>query len=173
LAPWLEAVRDKKGLSRELERQHLPRYCLAPAPEVATDAEGRFKLTGLGRDRLVVLRVDGPMIATQHLRVVGRPGEISEVVETPANPQYGDPAVVTTYYGADFRHPAPPSRPVVGVLRDKDTKKPLAGFTIRGGRETGGVNSLDFIRTTTDGQGRYRITGLQKGERNTVIVVPP
>ena len=41
------------------------------------------------------------------------------------------PRIVTTYYGATFRHAAAPTKPIVGVVRDKDTKKPLAGITIR------------------------------------------
>src|SRR5262245_29536674 len=175
LAPWLDAVRDKKGLSRELERQYFPRYTLSPSPQVVTDAEGHFKLTGMGRNRIVVLRLDGPMIATQYLRVVTRPGKSIEVLESRARPEYDQPAITTTYYGAaDFRHPAPPSRPIVGALRDADTKKPLAGFTIQGGKPTdSGINGLDFIRTTTDKQGRYRLTGLRKGDRNSIVVLPP
>src|SRR5947209_17397765 len=41
LGPWLEAVRGKKELSGELERQYLPRYTLAPSPAATTDAEDR------------------------------------------------------------------------------------------------------------------------------------
>ncbi len=54
LGPWLEAAKAKKGLSDQLEEQYLASRCtVAPALKVTTDAEGRFRLTGIGRNRLV------------------------------------------------------------------------------------------------------------------------
>ena len=50
LGPWLEAARAKKGPSYQLERRYLPRVTVALTPKVATDAEGRFRLTGIGRE---------------------------------------------------------------------------------------------------------------------------
>ena len=80
LGPWLEAAKAKKGLSDQLEQQYLPRVTIAPAPKVTTDAEGRFRLTGIGRNRLVVAQLDGPTIVSQHLHILTRPGEPLNVV---------------------------------------------------------------------------------------------
>jgi RNA polymerase sigma factor (sigma-70 family) len=166
LGPWLAAAESKKGLSDGLERQHFKRSTRAVSPQVTTDAEGRFRLTGIGRNRLVIASVEGPTIASQYLRILTRPGETIQVLKTLRQPEYGQPRLVRTYYGAVFRHVAEPTKPIVGVVRDKDTQKPLVGVTIQG-------YNMDIVRTTTDIQGRYRLVGMPKGEGNRIVVVPP
>ncbi|HTU92287.1 MAG TPA: carboxypeptidase regulatory-like domain-containing protein, partial [Gemmataceae bacterium] len=71
-----------------------------------------------------------------------------------------------TYYGAAFDLLAAPSRPIVGVVRDKDTGKPLAGVTI----ESRGIGNGFFAlhRTTTDKDGRYRLEGMPKRDGNEI-----
>ena len=60
---------------------------------------------------------------------------------------------------------AGPTKPIVGVVRDKDTKKPLAGITIRSDKLPGSpFRGEDIVQTTTDAEGRYRLTGMPKGE---------
>ncbi|HEV3259323.1 MAG TPA: hypothetical protein VG013_20825, partial [Gemmataceae bacterium] len=84
---------------------------------------------------------------------------------------YGEQDKITTYYGSNFRHVAAPTKPIVGVVRDKDTKKPLAGVTVRSLALTLGPSSrgsFDLVRTTTDAQGRYRLTGMPKREGNLI-----
>jgi Carboxypeptidase regulatory-like domain len=83
--------------------------------------------------------------------------------------------MVTTYYGANFRHAVAPTKPIVGVVRDKDTKKPLAGATVRSYVRTNGkgmYRHVDIVRTTTDAEGRYRLMGMPKGEGYKIAVVP-
>ena len=64
-----------------------------------------------------------------------------------------------TYYGAQFGHVAEPSRPITGVVRDKDSGQPLAGVVVRG---TGSLSeAYHFVQTTTDEEGRYRLVGLE------------
>jgi protocatechuate 3,4-dioxygenase beta subunit len=85
----------------------------------------------------------------------------------------GEPLVATTYFGGSFRHAAAPTRPIVGVVRDADTKKPLAGVPIRSRTLATRPNHLDDIaQTVTDAQGRFRLTGMPKGSGNTIVVVP-
>src|SRR5262249_42717396 len=80
----------------------------------------------------------------------------------------------------DFRHVAAPARLIVGVIRDKDTQKPLPGMTVRSHKRAnlpgtepsfyeafGGV-----LQATTDTEGRYRLTGMPKGKGNELLVVP-
>ncbi len=168
LGPWLEAVKAKKRLGKALEGENLARVTIALSPKVATDAEGRFQLTGMGRNRLVMVQLDGPKIVSEHLNILTRPGEAISVVE------FERPSrVTTTYYGANFRHAAAPTKPIVGVVRDKDTKLPLAGITIRSHKLANNpVGGNHIVQTTTDAQGRYRLTGMPKGEGNFIQVVP-
>jgi len=62
-----------------------------------------------------------------------------------------------------------PTKPVVGVVRDKDTGKPLAGVRVRSHRIAGAIDLNGLVRTTTDKEGRYRLIGLPKGDGNAII----
>jgi hypothetical protein len=178
LGPWLEAVKGKKGQSFQLEYQHFPRRLLglevpALSQQITTDAEGRFRLTGIGRNRLVTVRLDGPAIASQQLRILTRVGKTIEVTETAARPEIGVPHVDTVYYVAAFKHVAGLTKPIVGVVRDRETKKPLVGVTIKSYKMAyNPLHGIDFLETTTDVQGRYRLTGMPKGENNKIMLVP-
>jgi hypothetical protein len=88
----------------------------------------------------------------------------------------GDTRLVDTYYGANFRHAAAPSKPIVGVVRDADTKQPLAGVTIRSStlatNQKGAFQGFDLVRTTTDAQGRYRLTGMPRRAGSQIVAIP-
>jgi RNA polymerase sigma factor (sigma-70 family) len=180
MGPWLKAVRgDEKpegGVALQLQQKYLPRYTIALSPAVTTDAEGKFRLTGIGRNRVIIARVDGPTIASQHIHIMTRAGEPIRVTERKGEPDYGDPQSFTTYYGANFKYVAAPTRPIVGVVRDKDTKKPLAGVTVRSYAKTiqpGRSRILStVVRTTTDAEGRYRLTGMSRGEGYSIVAIP-
>jgi hypothetical protein len=65
----------------------------------------------------------------------------------------------------------------VGIVRDKDTGKPLAGAIVEGDTRAGHGRS-GFIQTTTDKDGRYRLDGLPKADGNQITVrtndfIPP
>jgi hypothetical protein len=80
----------------------------------------------------------------------------------------------TPVYPAKFQHVAAPTKPVVGVVRDKDSKRPLAGVTIRSSKLANRSDwHLEYISTTTDAEGRYRLVGLPKGVGNVIEVIPP
>ncbi len=123
---------------------------------------------------MAVLQIEGPTIATRQVRAVTRAGATVEVPEWKpvAEPNLERPAVLT-YYGATFTHPAAPTKPVVGVVRDRDTNRPLAGVTVQSYKLAHNpIHGIDFIRTTTDAEGRYRLTGLPKGPDNKILLVP-
>jgi hypothetical protein len=162
-------------MSLELEQQYLKDYTIAVPLEVATDAAGRFKITGMGSNRLIRVQLDGATISSQHLCILTRSGEPIQVTEREGNPAHRDPSTITTYYGANLRHVAAPCKPIVGVVRDKDTKKPLAGMTVRSHALTisrGLRHEFDLVQTTTDAQGRYRLTGMPKREGNMIVAIP-
>jgi RNA polymerase sigma factor (sigma-70 family) len=171
LGPWLEAVRGKKAESMALQSQEsrLEGIDLSQLSlKVRTDAEGRFRLTGIGRDRLVRAQLDGPTIASQYLHLITRAGKTLEVAEWK-----GKLPPTITYYAPGFRYVAAPTKPVIGVVRDKDTGKPLAGVTVESNQLANDpIPGRNIIQTTTDAQGRYRLTGLPKGEGNKIRLVP-
>jgi RNA polymerase sigma factor (sigma-70 family) len=178
LGPWLEAARDKTAPARDrssdLEQRYLSRYTTAPSAVVTTDAAGRFRLTGMGRERLVIVRLEGPTIASEYLHIRTRPGEPIKVPWLEADREYGSPRIDVTYYGPDFRHVAAPTRPIVGVVRDKDTKQPLAGVTIRSEKLAHNpLHGIHITETVTDARGRYRLTGMPLGPGNKINVLPP
>jgi hypothetical protein len=137
---------------------------------VTTDAAGRFRLAGIGRDRRVTAQIAGPAIAVQELHILTRPGKPLHLVDSEDTPRLRK---ATTYYGADFRHVAAPSKPVVGVVRDKDTKKPLAGVTVQSYKLANNpVPGVKVAQAVTDAEGRYRLTGLPQGAGNIIVAIP-
>jgi RNA polymerase sigma factor (sigma-70 family) len=117
---------------------------------VSTDGDGRFRLTGVGRGRIVQLTIEGPGIAWEFLQAHTADAKVPEA------PQGMGPRL----YGAKFEHRAQPGRSVRGVVREKGTGKPLAGVMVGGG----GTSSR------TDANGRYELPGWAKAREYYVIV---
>ena len=60
-----------------------------------------------------------------------------------------------------FEYSAAPTKPVEGVVRDKDTGQPIAGLRLHAAVPTReGASLFQDIGATTDAQGRYRLIGL-------------
>jgi RNA polymerase sigma factor (sigma-70 family) len=176
LGPFLEAAaRRKDATIYDLEQHYLRRFTIALAPKVTTDAAGRFRLAGIGRDRLVTAQLDGPTVASEPIRMLTRPGKPFEVTIYKGNPEFNDPRRTVTYHGADLRVVAAPCRPIAGVVRAKDTGQPLAGVTVRSYSRyvrEGGQHLFDLVATTTDAKGRYRLTGLPGGPGYKIVAIP-
>ncbi len=132
-------------------------------PPVTTGDDGRFEMKGIGRERIAHLRIEGPAIATEEIRVMTRASEVIRLRLQKDHPK----GQHVTYYGAGFDHVAMPSRPVVGVVRDKDTGKPLAGVRIESVKIADAFQ-ISFLWTTTDKDGRYRLDGLPKSDGNVI-----
>jgi RNA polymerase sigma factor (sigma-70 family) len=137
---------------------HLGADVLGVRP-VTTGADGRFRLTGLGGDRLVRLRLSGRGIETTYAYVRTRPAPAAGAKDE-------------GLYYATFEHVAAPSRPIVGTVREKGSGKPLAGVTVGTGPGFGdGDGRNGDVRATTDAQGRYRLEGVGKAEFSRHYVV--
>jgi protocatechuate 3,4-dioxygenase beta subunit len=122
---------------------------------LTTGADGRFRLVGVGRERLVQFHIEGPAIASTWL---------GTVMTRPATKGTGPGMII---YGASFDYVAVASRPIRGVVRDKATGKPLAGVSVEGGSK-GGSNSP----VITDREGRYELLGLAKSQRYEMTIKP-
>jgi hypothetical protein len=135
---WLDTA--KKGVSNHQERE-LAAVALAGQTTVTTGKDGRFRLTGFGRDRVVLLRLRGDDIEHCMFWVVTRDEPLPGLRTGP----YGT-------YSATFTHHALPSKPIVGTVRDRATGKPLAGITVAS-------SMYNWRFAKTDEKGQYRIVG--------------
>jgi hypothetical protein len=79
----------------------------------------------------------------------------------------------SVFHGARFDHAAAPTRPVVGVVRDKDTGKPLAGVTVQARiRSDLATDLYHYLHATTDAEGRYRLVGLSREGEHRLQFLP-
>jgi RNA polymerase sigma factor (sigma-70 family) len=139
-------------------------------PPAVTDADGKFRLTGVGRERVVGLRVEGPTIAAADLWAMTRAGE--SVQAAPHQPGLGERDV--TVGAGRVEHVAVPGRPVVGTVRDKDTGKPIPGAVVESYAIAGwNLVGRGYLRAVADRDGKYRLLGLPKGTGNALRVRPP
>ncbi len=131
------------GLMRSVENlNRLPatvRWCWGPLPgqppQVTTAADGRFRLTGLGRDRRVTLAIEGPGIPRTAYAAMTHPSAV--------------PANLQQIPGVPLECVASASRSIRGVVRDKKTGQAVPGVRISVPRS----NSS----THTDKDGRYEL----------------
>src|SRR5262249_1066802 len=127
---------------------------------VTTGADGKLRLTGIGRERIVSLRFEGPTIEIRDVYAMTRPGPTIHVIRQKELPEFGQ----DVYHGATFDHAAAPTIPIVGTVRDKDTGKPIPGVLVKSripSASWGHLENLE-LRTKTDKQGRYRLVGLPR-----------
>jgi hypothetical protein len=127
-----------------------------PATVVTTKEDGRFRLTGLGRERFALLFIEGPAIANGVCSVLTRVGP-------------NKPEVFGLHY-ARFDYVAAASRPIRGVVRDKNTGKPLAGVEVN--VQYGSVIPPPRFPVYTDKQGRYELLGFRKAPNYMLAVRP-
>ncbi|HTU88775.1 MAG TPA: sigma-70 family RNA polymerase sigma factor [Gemmataceae bacterium] len=137
-------------------------------PVMKTDEQGRIRLTGLGKERVIVLRLEGPTIEHQVLYVLTRSKlNVKELVKS-APDRMGGLMRLPAIYGPNFEHLAGPTKPITGIVRDRATGKPLADIHING--SVPGAWWENYVHVKTDKDGRYRIIGLPKARSYHVSV---
>jgi RNA polymerase sigma factor (sigma-70 family) len=156
LGAYLDLVTKEHALlisidyERELHRPHLLPGFIA---EAQTDADGRFTLTGVGRERLAGLSVSAPGFVESHVTVMTRDAPDVDVFPI-------DGKATSVIHGADFTVKLRQGRTIAGVVRDRDTREPIAGMSVGLGRAKYPRDGVFSHRTVTDVNGRFKITGV-------------
>ena len=133
-------------------------------PTASTDADGRFRIAGLGRDRSIDLSVFGPGIRPTDLNVLTR-DDVADLTRAmrsryprrrgPAGyfvrPQDG-PTDAVMVFGPSPTIEVDLGRTVAGVVRDARTGEPIPGVSV-------GVHRGDAVsgHMSTDARGHYRV----------------
>ena len=132
---------------------------------MVTDAEGRFRLEGMGIDRYVRLEVFGVGIGATRLLIVTHP--------TPNERLPGGVIAVreglreSTYY-ASFIHVGTPSRTIQGVVRDEESGDPIEGVYI-----TAAASWKSRAEpTVTDADGRFELTDVPQRSKYELTFDP-
>lgn len=170
LTPWIEGI--KRGEPPWIVAKHVDANREAREAvrrKATTDADGRFRLEGLGAERVVKLTVEGGTIAATSIDVATR--RMEPIPARGFRNQHGPG--FRSIYGADFTFTAAPSRPIEGVLKDAETGRPLVGTEVRSNRFAGSdFVGTETLKTRTDAQGRFRLSGMPKGQGNRILIVP-
>ncbi len=172
LSAWLEAVKLGEPpwtAVKHLRDSGLPFEASGIGGELVTDADGRFRLTGIGRERIVPLVFSGPTIARTEAKGVTR--QMAPISQAKTNSKPGSTTIPVV--GAEFELALSPTKVIEGVVRDAATGEPLPGVSLQSWRfANDSFVSERHIRTRSDAQGRFRLVGMPKGAGNQIIAVP-
>ncbi len=129
--------------------------------------DGRFRISGIGRDRNAELIVRGPSIAEARITVVNRPME-------PVMGFGSDPHARSRVFGSTFDFQAGPSMVIEGVVRDRATGRPLAGVRVWSPRVSGkAIEAAGRAGVGTDAEGRFALLGHPESRPCRLAAIPP
>ncbi len=189
LDPWIEAIRRDSYIQEFMNTGarlltpmveslgDIPAAHEPIVPPVTSDADGRFRLAGIGLERVAEVIIDGRDLASSLIVVANRP--IEKPISIPAKPPAARDIISNTWddltvFGNRVAFVAGLGRVIEGVVSDRDTGKPLAGLVVHGPwRSPLEYHAYDRFQSSTDDQGRYRIEGLPVPSHGEFTVEPP
>jgi RNA polymerase sigma factor (sigma-70 family) len=149
LTGWLNTVKKRKANSLydgDYFKNHIGVQGLPQT--LTTDQAGRFRLAGVGRERMLIVTVGAPKFQYDMIGIMTRPAAAFQVTD--------EWKLTQNVYGARFDHVLAPSRAITGTVRDKDTGKPIAGVRII----PEGAQEYRSPEASSDQEGKYRIDSL-------------
>ena len=163
LSSWASRLKagEARGIYQGLD-------VLVGEAETTSGPDGRFRLEGIGPERVVDLVVSGPTIATERLVATNHAGpELRHVGEGFRGPE------TTVVRPPGFAIAAAPTRIVEGVVRDKETGRPIAGVNVQGAvYDDRSLIPNPDVSVLTDAEGRYRLSGLPRSSAYRLFVYP-
>ena len=95
-------------------------------PAATTDAQGKFELRGVGRDRRVTLLIEGEGLATDQVSVLTQPGpgRILPKKKQPLN------VAGPRFYRPPVDYVASPEQVIEGTVTHRETGKPVADIRV-------------------------------------------
>jgi len=138
------------------------------AMSTTTNLDGRFRLAGIGRERIADLLISGPTIATTQVYAMSRDG-----VEVHINNRQRMMNKSVVFHARQFEHTVEPTKPIEGIVLDKDSNQPIGGLTLHAAVFDPSSNiRTEGVEATTDARGRYRLAGLPKAPAYRIFVDP-
>jgi hypothetical protein len=169
LKNWKKSAREQEEAAGKLDRNVWTRGGLGEVFQTKTAVDGRFTLSGLGKDRVVTLRITGPGIAETFAAVATRAG---------FDPS-GAPRTPLRLFAPRFDLVVAPHKPVTGIVRDEKTKAPLPGIRVEGTSLAGPLEFGTYLfhawptpGTVTDEEGRFTLRGLAKAKAYVLVADP-
>ncbi len=157
LDPWIGQVKDKEG--KGFEGLH---GLVIVKGEVKTGPDGRFRLTGLGRERVASLFVTGPTIAHSEVNVLLRDGPgfqgVDVKITSPCRPRSSS----TTRRSSTSPCPRPSRSRGPSSTRTPAARSRASDLVAQVYRAAVSTVNGPTVSGETDAQGRYRLTGLVK-----------
>jgi len=143
---------------------------LACLPSASSDADGRFVIKGIGRERIASIFIQARGFEVLETFVRTRRGETRKIPQLITNPDFN----LLTYYPAEFELSLPGAHPLEGQVTDERTGHPVPNARISF-RSVSGPHSRRIphaLRATTDPAGLFRMEGVPRGNYS-LMVEPP
>jgi RNA polymerase sigma factor (sigma-70 family) len=151
--------REMQAISWQSLRNGLVLGFYDRAPSAFSDSTGEFRLSGVGRDRVVLLDLHGASIADSEVIVM----TTTESLEEPIVFDMSDSKAYRVH-GPRFGLVPPPGRELAGTIQDRETGEALAGIRLISEWDEGASLSM------SDAQGRYRLSGLAFGTDRRITI---
>jgi RNA polymerase sigma factor (sigma-70 family) len=165
LAGWQADWRDALFADYDIGLDHPPDSIVRVT---RLDRDGRFRISGVGAERRVILDVQGPGLAQGMPFVVTRAGFDPEPVNRAARERAHPLNLPPVLHGPTFDYVAVPAKPIVGTVREAVTGRPVAGAKLI----CNSSYSYD-ASATTDAAGHFRLDGIPKEKEYSLSVRPP
>ena len=135
--------------------------------------DGTFTLEGLGAGRIAHLKIVGDNIAIQKALATTSIETVNNIIDRFGGALSSDAVKVT---GNRPTYICEPSQPIEGIVIDRNTKKPLpnievSSYSFAGVDPRSKLVGQRILKTTTDANGRFRLTGMPKTIGNEIMAV--